>query len=123
MPIKSHSWDYPSTARQRLHIDYASPFLGQFLIVVNAFSEWSETVPMNSANSLNTIKALMRIFPTHGIPGQIASDNGTQFTSNEFQTFCKANKTKHTFNATYHPATNGRAERFVQTFMSNMKRR
>lgn len=37
------SWDYASTAWQRLHIDYAGPFLGQsVLIVVDAYSKWSE---------------------------------------------------------------------------------
>lgn len=75
--------------------------------------------PISSTNSISTIKALMRIFATHGIPEQMVSDNGTPFNSKEFQSFCKANNTKHTFSATYH--TNSEAERFVQTFKSNVK--
>ena len=41
------------------------------------------------------------------------SDNAPQFTSDEFQMFLTS--------AQYHPATNGLAERFVQTFKQAMK--
>jgi len=70
---------------------------------------------------MSTIKALMKMFATHGIPEQIVSDNGTQFTSDEFKSFCNANNIKHSLSATYHPSTNGETERFVQTFKNNMK--
>lgn len=37
--------------------------------------------------------------------------------------FLKVYHIKHTFNSTYRSATNGEAERFVQTFKNNMKDR
>lgn len=52
---------------------------------------------MHSTNSATTIKALMRIFVTHGIPKQIVSDNGSQFTSSDSfvkLSFYKANNIK-----------------------------
>lgn len=62
----------------------AGPFLGQtFLIVVDAYRKWYEAVPMNSSTSLSTIRTLMKIYATHGIPEQIVFDNGTQFTCSE----------------------------------------
>lgn len=87
-----------------------------YFLIIDAYSKWREAVPMNSANSLNTKKkkkTFIRIFATHGIPEQIVSENGVQFTSNEFHSFCTANNIKHTFYATYHPATNREAERFI----------
>lgn len=44
------------------------------------------------------------------------TDNGTQYTSLEFQQFCKNNNIKQSFTAPHHPATNGAAENFVETF-------
>ncbi len=50
------------------------------------------------------------------------SDNGSQFTSTEFQAFMKGNGIKHISSSPYNPATNGLAERAVQSFKGHMKR-
>ena len=63
----------------------------------------------------------MQIFATHGLPERTVSDNGPQFTSQEFKDFVEVNGIHHTFSAPYHPSTNGEAERLVQTFKHNMK--
>ena len=49
------------------------------------------------------------------------SDNGPQFTAEEFKTFMKSNGVKHIRCAPYHPSSNGAAERFIQTFKRSMK--
>ena len=67
------------------------------------------------------MELLREVFSRHGLPEHLHSDNGRQFTSEVFQNFMKANNIKHTFSAPYHPATNGQAERFVQTFKQAMK--
>ena len=45
----------------------------------------------------------------------MVTDNGPQFASQCFERFGKLNHIKHTKTSPYHPATNGLAERFVQT--------
>jgi len=64
---------------------------------------------------------MRKIFTIHGLPLQIVSDNGAQFTSYYFTEFLKQNGIKHIRSASYHPATNGEAEWFVQTFKHAMK--
>ena len=59
---------------------------------------------------------------THGLPEIIVSDNATGFTSNEFQEFVTRNGICHIPSAPYHPATNGLAERAVQTFKNAMRK-
>ena len=49
------------------------------------------------------------------------SDNGPQFTAQEFEACMLANGIKHSRTAPYHPATNGEAERFVQTFKRSLR--
>ena len=61
------------------------------------------------------------LFSRYGLPEQIISDNGPQFTSEEFPHFMKMNGIKHVLCTPYHPSSNGLAERFVQTFKRSMK--
>jgi transposase InsO family protein len=70
---------------------------------------------MQSTTVNKTIEKLRQVFAMHGIPEQIVSDNGPQFTSEEFTTFLLGNGVKHIRCAPYHPATNGLAERFIQS--------
>ena len=122
-PAPLHPWEWPDLPWVRLHIDYAGPYLGKwFLVVVDAHSKWLKVMMVNSANTTNTIEHLRCLFATHGLPEMIVSDNGSVFTSLEFQDFCVKNGIKHVKSAPYHPASNGLAERAVQTFKEAMKR-
>ena len=56
------------------------------------------------------------MFARWGLPHQLVTDNGPQFTSLEFENFIKSNGVIHIRSAPYHPATNGHVERFVQSF-------
>lgn len=81
-----HPWERRRRPWQRLHIDYAGPFLGHsYLILVDAYSKWPEVIPFQATTSLSTIRALMLLFATHGIRERIVADNGPQFTSQEFK--------------------------------------
>ena len=66
--------------------------------------------------SSNGLPELRRLFSFYGLPGQLISDNGPQFTSEEFQHFLKLNRVKQNRSAPYHPSSNGAMERFVRTF-------
>ena len=102
---------------------HAGPFLGKlFLVVVDSYSKWIEVVPVPSTASSYTIEALCHMFATHGLPQIIVSDNGTAFTSQEFKMFVKNNGIQHITTAPYHPASNGMAERAVQTFKTGLKK-
>jgi len=103
-------------------VDYADPFESHmFLVVVDAFSKWPEVVVMKDSDALHTTEALQEMFGRWGIPRQLVTDNGPQFVSTMFQKFMKSNGIKHVLSAPYHPATNGLAERFVQTMKQALK--
>ena len=119
-----HPWEWPQHPWARLHVDYAGPFQGKmFLITVDAYSKWIDAQVVNAATSFNTIEHLIRtLFATHSIPSVIVSDNGSTFTSSEFAEFTKKNGIRHVKVSTYHPSSNGMAERAVRTFKEGIKK-
>ena len=48
------------------------------------------------------------------------SDNGPQFTSEDFKQFMRSNGIKHIFTSPYHPSANGAIKRLVRTFKQAM---
>ena len=86
-----------------------------FLIVVDAHSKWMGVKPVSSATSTATVEHLRSMFSIHGLPEMLITDNGSVFTSAEFKEFLNRNGIQHITSAPYHPASNGLAERAVQT--------
>lgn len=118
-----HPWEWPGKAWYRLHIDFAGPMEGKMiLVIVDAHSKYIDAHIMSSATSAATIVRLRQTFATHGLPSSIVSDNGTAFTSKEFADFCTKNGIKHIKSSPYHPASNGLAERAVQTVKKGIKK-
>ena len=54
------------------------------------------------------------MFQDYGLPQQIFSDGGPQFTSDEFDVFCKEWKIHHTTSSPHYPQSNGIAENGVK---------
>ena len=116
-----HPWEWPEKPWTRINIDYAGPFLGKmFLVAEDATSKWTETHIMNSTTSTATACKLREIFAQHGLSDILVSDNAPNFTSEEFETFMRKNGIAHITSAPYHPASNGLAERAVQTVKSGI---
>ena len=112
-----HSWPPATKPWKRIHLDFAGPHLGRhFLIVVDAYSKYPDVISMSSTTYRQTISILSKLCAQHGVPESFVSDNGTQFTSQEFREFGKANAINHILSPPYHPQSNGQAKRFVDTF-------
>ncbi len=121
--VSVHPWDTPSQNWERVHIDHAGQFQNHwFLIVMDARSKWAEVEVENKAPTTeSTIQLLQKICSTHGYPKVIVSDNAPVFTSIEFRTFCHEHGITNKYIAPNHPATNGLAERNVQTLKRRLK--
>ncbi len=121
-PAPLHPWLWPAKPWQRVHMDFAGPFIGKtFLIAIDAHLKWAEVIETQTTTAGRTITELRRLFASYGLPEQIVSDNGPQFVSEEFALFLHMNGVKHIRSSLYHPSSNGVAERFVQTFKNAMK--
>ena len=60
-----------------------------YLLVVDYFSRYPEIVKPTNTTSQNIIDALKNIFSRYGIPEIVMSDNGPQYSSQEFADFAK----------------------------------
>ena len=61
-------------------------------------------------------------FARHGIPDVFISDNGPQFCSEKFRVFAQTYQFHHKTSSPYHPQSNGKAERTVQTAKNLLKK-
>lgn len=123
-PTKSVTipWNKPKGSWQRIHIDFLGPVSNTyFLIVLDAYSKYSEIFKMNKITTEETILKLRETFARWDIPEHLVSDNGPQLTSHEFKRFLASNGIKHSTSAPYHPASNGAAENAVTTFKKSLR--
>ena len=120
-PLNPLPW--PTKPWSHIHIDFAGPFMNHmFLIIIDAGSKWIEAFPMLTSTSKATIQHLKTLFSQFGLPDILVSDNGSCFTSAEFQDFLLSNGIKHWKSAPYHPSSNGLAEKAVQIVKQGLKR-
>ena len=93
-----------------------------YLVVVDYFSCYLESIQLRSTTSKTIINTLKSLFARHGIPEIVRSDNGPQFSSREFAEFAKTFQFKHVTSSPHYPASNGQAERTVQTIKNLLKK-
>ena len=104
----------PTTPFQAIASDYFQLQGKSYLLSVDRFSNWPDlretTAHTPNAGAEGLIKANRELFATFGVPEQLSSDGGTEYTSNAFQAFLKTWGVKHRLSSAYHPQSNGRAE-------------
>ena len=111
--------DYPW---QRIATDLFTLSGNDYLVVVDYFSRYPEVIQLQSTTSKTIINTLKSLFARHGIPETVRSDNGPQYSSREFAEFAKTFQFKHVTSSPHYPASNGQAERTVQTIKNLLKK-
>ena len=105
----------PSLPWQKIGTDLFE-FQGEhYLLSVSYRSKFPEVTKMEYLRSSAVVEELKRQIGVHGIPAEVVSDNGPQFSSSEFQEFAKEYSFKHVTSSPHYPKANGEAERAIQT--------
>ncbi len=93
------------------------------LTIVDHFSKAVHFVPLPKLPSaLETANLLVtHVFRLHGIPQDIVSDRGPQFTSQVWKAFCQALGATTSLTSGYHPQSNGQTERANQDLESALR--
>lgn len=104
----------PDRPWQKLGTDILKLEGEYYLVVTDYFSRYLEIARLNPLTSKTIIGKLREIFARWGIPEEIVSDNGGQFTSTYFKEFAKQYGFTHTTVSPHFPQANGAAESAVK---------
>jgi transposase InsO family protein len=90
---------------------------------VDKFSKWIEVVPVTNQEATTAVKFFESIVYRYGVPNSIITDNGTNFTSGEFQEFAKTLSIKIKYASVAHPKSNGQVEKANGLVCAGLKKR
>ncbi|XP_023807361.1 uncharacterized protein LOC111946829 isoform X2 [Oryzias latipes] len=111
----------PSRPWSHIAVDFVSglpPSQGHTVIltIIDRFSKAAQFIPLPQLPSASETADVLinHVFRHHGIPSDIVSDRGPQFTSQVWRAFCSALGATVSLTSGYHPQSNGQAERANQ---------
>ena len=93
-----------------------------YLITVDYLSNFWEKDRLHDLTSKTVIKKLKSHFARYGIPNSVISDNGVQFTSDEFKKFSKVWDFEHFTISPKHSQSNGKVESAVKAAKRLLKK-
>ena len=85
------------------------------LTIMCLASHWPEAVPLRIITARAISEAMLLVFSRIGLPLEMLSDQGSQFTGKLAKEVCKLLQIKQVRITAYHPQTNGAIERFHGT--------
>ena len=119
----------PGRRFDHIHVDLVGPLSpsngsNHLLTIVDRFSRWPEAVPLKDTTSMGCAQALVSHWISRfGIPMDISSDRGPQFTSQLWSAIAQLLGTRLHHTTAYHPQSNGLVERFHRHLKSALRAR
>ena len=106
--------EVPSTPFEAIFADFFEESGYHYLVAGDRLSGWVEVysskVHSQKAGSASLIAHLRTLFTTFGIPLNLSSDGGSEFTATATSNFLSRWGVYHRVSAAYYPRSNGRAE-------------
>jgi transposase InsO family protein len=93
------------------------------LVAVDKFTKWVEAAPVTTQDSTAAINFIKSITFRFGVPHSIITDNGTNFTSKKFKSYCESMGIKLKFASVAHRKTNGQVEKANVLICNGIKKR
>uniref|UniRef100_A0A0D3A1A7 Integrase catalytic domain-containing protein n=1 Tax=Brassica oleracea var. oleracea TaxID=109376 RepID=A0A0D3A1A7_BRAOL len=94
------------------------------LVLTDYFTKWIEAEAFQQINRFEVEGFVWKnIVCRHGVPYEIVTDNGGQFISHDFKSFCDKWNIRLTFSSPRRPQGNGQAEAANKSVLANLKKR
>ena len=74
---------------------------------MDKFTKWAEVEAVRTIPAGSAVKFIMSLVSRFGVLNCIITDNGSQFTSNLFKTYCANLGTQICYASVEHPRSNG----------------
>jgi transposase InsO family protein len=111
-PLLPH--EVPSSPWIKLGMDYFDLKGSTYLLIADYFSRFPIVRRMKNMTAAELVTVCKTVFSEQGFPMEIVSDQGTQFTSQEFKKLAAQYDIKLTNSSPRYPQSNGFAEAMVQ---------
>ena len=85
------------------------------LTILDVTTRFPEAVPLRNIRAPTIIESLIQFFSRYGLPQEVQSDRGSNFTSTVFQGVLNQLGIKQVLSSAYHPQSQGAIERFHRT--------
>ena len=109
----------PSTPFEAVFADFFNHGGHHYLVVGDRLSGWVEVfgsaAGTNLAGAAGLMSHLRSFFATFGVPEELSSDGGPEFTAGPTERFLRNWGVRHRLSSAYFPQSNGRAEVAVKT--------
>ncbi|XP_075774682.1 uncharacterized protein LOC142826318 [Pelodiscus sinensis] len=92
------------------------------LVILDYATRYPEAVPLRNTYATTIATELMKLFSRVGLPREILTDQGTNFTSRVMSELCRLFQIKSIRTSVYHPQTDGLVERFNRTLKGMLRR-
>lgn len=92
------------------------------LTIMDPTTRYPEAIPLKNISAKTVVKNLLHFFTIFGLPAEIQSDRGTNFTSHLFENIVKELNIHHVMSSAYRPQSQGCLERFHQTLKTMIKK-
>ncbi|XP_037565227.2 uncharacterized protein K02A2.6-like [Dermacentor silvarum] len=112
----------PLCAWVRVGVDIFSFGGSSYVVAFDALSNFPEVQKLQDTTARTTISALSAMFARYGVPLEVCTDNGPQFSSYEFAEFARKYDFAHVTSSPHFPQSNGLAEKGVQIVKRLLKK-
>ena len=112
----------PDLPWQKVAVDLLELNSTAYLLMVDYYSRFVELARLTRTTAEEVISHMKSIFARHGIPEQVMSDNGPQFTAAVYKQFASEYGFDIITSSPLFPQSNGEIERAVRTVKSLLKK-
>lgn len=119
----------PDKRFSHIHIDIVGPLppsdgATHLLTIIDRNTRWPEAIPLRDTSTVECSRALISVWIARfGVPSDISSDQGPQFTSALWSEVAKRLGVTLHHTTAYHPQANGMVERFHRSLKAALKAR
>lgn len=117
---------HPHARFRHVHVDIVGPLppsrgFTHLLTCVDRFTRWPQAYPLPDTSAATVAQAFLTCWISQfGVPEQVTTDRGAQFTSTLFRELNEMLGIEHFRTTAYHPAANGLVERFHRQLKASL---
>ena len=119
----------PTRRFSHLHLDIVGPLppsdgYSYIMTLIDRTSRWPEALPISDITAPTIARTFINDWISrYGVPIEVTTDRGTQFTSNLFRAVTEIAGIKTHYTTAFHPQSNGVIERFHRHFKASLSAR